>query len=87
MQDFHCIIRNAELYLPVNLEQRMEIQAEIDVVENLYKQAKYIRTQIKSDPHKAKAAANWEIKLGEELARLRSLIAPLPGLERTEHAA
>jgi hypothetical protein len=63
------------------VNMKVEVEAEIQVVENLYKQAKLLRTAQRNDPHKTKAAAEWEIKLSEELERLRAEVATLPGLE------
>jgi hypothetical protein len=65
----------------------MKLQAEIEVVENLYKQAKLLRTAQRNDPHKTKAAAEWEIKLHEELDRLKAEVAELPGLVAHANAA
>lgn len=58
----------------------MNLEAEIAVVENLQKQAKFLRTGTRNDPHLAKAAADWEIKLTDELERLKAEAAQLPGM-------
>lgn len=50
----------------------MQLEAEIEVVENLYQQAKFLRTSTKKDAFKARAANDWEIKLLGELDRLKA---------------
>jgi hypothetical protein len=53
------------------LGRNMNTEAELEVVETLKKQARLLRTASRSTPQISKAAAEWEIKLGGELQRLR----------------
>ena len=64
----------------------MKIEAEIEVADAMYKHAKFLRTSTKNDPHKAKAAADWEIKFHDELEKLKSMAAQLPGMNHQEAA-
>lgn len=65
----------------------MQIEAEIELVEDLYKHVKSLRINSKNDPYRSKAAADREIALQAELKQLKAQVAQaLPGLEPA-HAA
>jgi|GEM_PF-1273523 len=71
MQNISCNCAKHRVLYDVKNETRMETEAEIEVVISLLRQVRAIRSSSRMSPYMVRSAAAWEIKLGEELKRLR----------------